>query len=523
MESTIKKYWITALGMLFLFLAFLYFLKMAIDQNWIPPLVRAMAGIVAGTACMFGGYLLFRKEKKISAEVIAGFGISLVFATFAYTSFSSAIHWSVNSLFISVLALSGIATWVSYRFNLRILMFISIFGGLMAPVVLKAGETQIMSLFLYLTIVNIASIAISTSKNWNEIRVMSFIITVINYTTYYVLFNPASWGKPFFYISSFFVVYMAGFLVASFVQKDRFLGLNLFMGVLNAINYVFWSVFIFNSFDISYAYATIIAGGLYLLIGALIYFLSGKSIVPSIIYFGMGVILLAISGGEMKSFSANGLNYAMSSAIWLSLCGLLFVTSIFTKREELKYISIGSWVILLIYWLCVAWDVKWVNWFGVSYIPFINPGALIWIALAFMGFVYSIAIEKRNPGISLTFGLISHVITGGLFTIQISNAWDAYSISVVSVNLAMSVSWAIYALSIFIWGAYKRNIIFRIFGSIVIIVTALKVFIFDLSGDSSIYKVICLAILGVTIVFIGFINQRWSQKENTNVKISDTL
>jgi uncharacterized membrane protein len=82
MKTMIKKYWITAVGMLFLFLGFVYFLKMAIDQNWIPPVARALAGIAMGFSCMFMGYLFYRKERTITAEILAGFGISLVFATF---------------------------------------------------------------------------------------------------------------------------------------------------------------------------------------------------------------------------------------------------------------------------------------------------------------------------------------------------------------------------------------------------------------------------------------------------------
>jgi uncharacterized membrane protein len=520
--ETFKKHWITSMGMLFLFLGFLYFLKMAIDQNWVPPVVRAVAGIAAGTSCMFIGFLFFKKEKITTAELLAGFGISLIFATFAYTSFSSNIHWSTNSLFICVLALTGLFTWVGYRYNLRILLCISLLGGLLAPVILKAGPEQIFALFLYLTVLNIAALFISVSKGWNEIRVMSFAITVMNYITYYVLFDPASWGKPFFYISCIFVVYMIGTIVALFRQKDNFAGLNLYLSIINAINYVFWSIFIFNQFDISYNWATILSGFIFVLTGAFIYFYSRKCIVaPAIIYFGLGILLLAISGGEMRYFSPNGINYVMSAGIWLMLAAIMFIAGIVSKKDELKYISTAGWLLLLIYWACVAWEVKWVPWFGVTYIPFINPGALIWMALAFLGFVFAAFFNQRNHGLSIGLGILSHIVVGGLLTVQITNVWQAYSVDF-SVQLALSVSWMIYALVLFLWGAYNRDTIFRVFGSVVMIFTAVKVLLFDLSGNATIYKVLCLITIGVIVLGISYINQRWNLKETSIEEISET-
>jgi uncharacterized membrane protein len=518
--ETIKKHWITSLGMLFLFLGFLYFLKMAIDQNWVPPTVRAVGGLVAGISCMFAGFLFFRKEKTNTAELLAGFGISLVFATFAYTSFSSNIHWSTNSLMISVLALTGLFTWVSYHYNLRILLCISILGGLLSPVLLKAGPEQIFALFLYLTVLNIAALFISVSKGWHEIRIMSFTITVINYITYYVLFDPSSWGKPFFYISCIFVVYMIGTIIALFRQKESFTGLNLYLSVINAMNYVFWSIFIFNQFDISYNWATIMSGFVFVLTGGFIYFYSSRSIVsPAITYFGLGILLLAISGGDMKYFSENGINYVMSTGIWLFLAAILFIAGIVSKREELKYISIAGWMLLLLYWACVAWDVKWLEWFGVPYIPFINPGAIIWMSLATLGFVFSKYFMKSIQGFSTALGVISHIVVGGLLTVQITNLWSVYDIDF-SVHLALSVSWMIYALVLFLWGAYNRDTVFRVFGSVVMVFTSVKVLLFDLSGNATIYKVLCLITLGVIVLGISYINQRWTLKETSNEKIS---
>ena len=51
---------------------------------------------------------------------------------------------------------------------------------------------------------------------------MSFAATFLIYLTYYIFFEPESWGKPFFYASSFFMVYLGGSILASLIEKDKF-------------------------------------------------------------------------------------------------------------------------------------------------------------------------------------------------------------------------------------------------------------------------------------------------------------
>ncbi len=53
--ETIKKHWITFLGIGFLFSAFLYFLKLAIDNDWINPVTRVSLGFVLGLSGVFFG------------------------------------------------------------------------------------------------------------------------------------------------------------------------------------------------------------------------------------------------------------------------------------------------------------------------------------------------------------------------------------------------------------------------------------------------------------------------------------
>lgn len=170
----------------------------------------------------------------------------------------------------------------------------------------------------------------------------------------------------------------------------------------------------------------------------------------------------------------------------------------------------------------MAWEVEWIEWFGVKYIPFLNPGALVWIALAATGFIFSRQLSEGKEEIdkeknSIIFAIASLIVVGGLFTVQIQNFWDAYDIAIIDISLTLSFSWFMYALIIFLWGAFTRNTIYKWMGSIVIGLSSLKVILWDLNGESSVYKILALLAIGLTAILIGYINNKWNTKEEIEV------
>ncbi len=527
----IKKNWIGLVGILFIFLAFLTVLKIGFDEGWIPEEAKIALGLVLGVTGLFIGYSFYKKDKKIIAEISAGLGTGILYATFAYSSFASTIQWSANTLLISMITLSVIVCFVGFKFDMRVLSNISLAGGLLTPIIIRANSEQIFLLFCYVLILNMVSIYLSVLKNWTEIRLISFVATFIVYFIYYSFFKPESWEKPFFYISSFFLVYMAGIIFSSWKTRDKFEGINLYLGILNGLNFTIWSIFILRSFHTSYAIPLIIVGFVFICASVLIYFISEGSKLPPMLYLIIGLALIAISGGDFgRLFSTKGMNFVVNALIWTFIVSVLYYISYILKEEIGILVSMAAFMIVFLYWFSNAWDVDWVEWFGVKYIPFINPGALVWIALASLGFFISISLDNLGaeskdtkikiagmpPGdYSLILAIVSHIVVGGLLTIQIENTWKAYDYKFLGVESASSFSWIVYSLVLFLWGSHTKSKVFRIFGSIVLVATTLKVLFSDLSGESTLYKAIFLLIIGLVILLIAFVNQKWEEKENS--------
>jgi uncharacterized membrane protein len=543
MMEAFKKNWITWLGILFVFLAFLYFLKLAIDEAWIPPVARVAIGLVLGVSGAFAGYWLYRKEPGRKAEAIAGFGLSLLYATFAYASFSEDILWSPNTLFISIVATTLAISWVGTQYKMRILIFMCVLGGLLTPLIIQAAESQVWLLFFYVFALNAMAIYLSATQDWKELRIMSFAVTVVIYSLYYVYFDPMSWGEPFFYLTAFFVTYFAGLLLASWYRDKDFEGLNLYLSLLNAINFAFWSIFILEQFTLAYTGPALIIGLTFIAAGAFIYRLSARAqsthritvhqMVAPLLYAVLGVVVIAIAVNDLgHHYTVAGMHYVISTAIWLFLIVLFFAAGHLVKSRAAQQISLAAWGILMLYWYSNAWSVEWVNWFGVRFIPFLNPGALVWMALAASGFIMSrllgrYAMEEEaaagdayylKKG-SLAMAIASHVVVGGLLTVQVQNIWEAYEVAFITLNLSLSIVWMVYALLLFIWGAFTKVMVFRLLGTLVLLATSIKIFFWDLSQATSIQKVVFLLIAGGLTLLIAWVNKRWSTAQATDEKV----
>lgn len=517
MKDLIKNNWINGLGILFIFTAFLYFLKVAIDYGWFPPEVRAASGLAIGASSLFIGFKLYKKNNNPFSEIVSGLGIATIFATLSYISFSESISWSHNAMLISTIALSAFTSYFAVKMNMRILYITATIGALITPLVLKASDTQDLMLFIYLLVINISVLYISATKKWHELKIISFISSILIYTTYYILFDPIQWGRPFFYISSFFLVYTISSVIETWKSDKNELGLNQYLDLMNAINFVFWSNFILTQFDIPHTLPMIIVGVIFLSIGSLKYFLKDKKLeLGNSAYLSLGIIVMAIACSDTGLLLTNGINYVVNSAIWLILILALFIFGKQLKNFPIILTAYGSFLVLVIYWYVVSWDVEWISVFGIKYIPFLNLGALIWIGLAFLGFYFS-KFESNHEltsnyfdkkTLSTLLATLGHIIVGGLLTVQIVNLWTAYDISFIKLHLATSICWIIYALTIYLWSNYSNNKIFKYLGGAVLGITSLKIFIFDLSGTATFQKVIFLAIVGVLILIIGKIDTK---------------
>lgn len=239
----LKQNALTVIGIFTLVLGIGYFVKYAIDRNWIGENTRVGIGFFTGAVIITTGHFL-RKNYTVFSSIITGGGIAVLYFTITiayreYQFFSQTVAFSITSL----ITLISIA--LSYYYKSEILIIFSLFGGLLAPLMISNGESNYVFLFTYLTVLNIGMLAITFLKNWKSVGWISFIFTTI-YLSYWSFDKPQMIGICFYLIA--YIIFYA-FALQHYILKNMLQTFDILMLVLINLSSVIGIVYIFNSLE----------------------------------------------------------------------------------------------------------------------------------------------------------------------------------------------------------------------------------------------------------------------------------
>jgi len=517
-----KKHWTTALGALFVLASFITLLKYCSDQGWLTDPIKIGAGLLAGAAAGAAGIGLHKRggnNLALAGEIGAGLGAAVWYATSSYAGIYTTMWEPMTVLVVMTVITIAMAAY-AYMNNSRMLMNVALAGAMIAPLVMKPDTDQVLQLFLYLLVMNTVVFAVSITKQWAELRWAAFGFTWLLYAVYYVHFDPISdswWSMPMRYLIAAFVFYLIAFYAAAWRTKSRFLSTDIYVSFANTVMFGAWAAGLLESRS-EMTVLMLAVGAAYGMLAFLLYRMkapASASVAAGHIHMAFGGIALLIGASGLGSGSA----YRPLAAVflWMSVAAIAALLSRKLRNDWLLAGGTFIWLATGMYWFGNAWDVPRLNPLGGTYLPFVNGGALAWIGLAALGFYMSkytryVSLDKDSSAIiAVLYAVVGHMIVGGLLTIQIIDLFEEYEWSG-SVNLFLSVVWAVHALLLFLWGAYSSQRIFRWFGSIALVIVAAKAILLDLSGESSLLKIIVFLLLGAISLCISWINAQWSGK-----------
>jgi len=79
-------------------------------------------------------------------------------------------------------------------------------------------------------------------------------------------------------------------------------------------------------------------------------------------------------------------------------------------------------------------------------------------------------------------------------------------------QVGLSVLWTLYAAAVLAWGFLRRSAPLR-YGALGLLgLTIFKVFVVDLASVKTLYRMLSFLLLGVVLLFVGFLYQRMSRE-----------
>ncbi len=165
------------IGIAVLVLGISFFVKYAIDNDWINEAGRVIVGFVSGGILTGIAHYIRNKYRSFSSVLIGG-GLTVFYFTTAY-AFHQYHLVGQQPAFIIMVVISAFAVILSLYYGRQELAIIATIGGFITPFLVASGEGNYIALFTYLGILNTALTVLAWFKKWPAINSIALIFTTL--------------------------------------------------------------------------------------------------------------------------------------------------------------------------------------------------------------------------------------------------------------------------------------------------------------------------------------------------------
>jgi uncharacterized membrane protein len=422
LEKFIGENLISKIGIGILVIAIGFFVKYAIDKNWVGETGRVGIGVLCGGILIALAHRM-RNSYRAFSSVLAGGGLAALYftITLAYRQFHL---FSQPTSFAVMIAITAFAAVLSLLYNKQELAVIALVGGFTSPLLVSSGSGNYITLFSYLAVLNIGILVMAWYKSWRLLNLLAFVFTVLFFGTW-LLFNadmdaPSVARNAFIFATIFYLLFFAINIAHNIKERKQFIASD--FGILLANTVLFFSVGIYcmkGTWWEGYRGFFSAALGLFNLAASYFFFRKQK-VDTNILYLLIGITLSFVSLTAPLQLHGNHI-----TLFWATEAVLLYW--LFTK-SKIVLIEIASLIVWILMIASLLWD--WAAIYGevTEQLPILaNRGFVttLFSALAtgLLGFIHSkwnqALIQSNRPteygsGWLFTVAIALTYIAGGL-------------------------------------------------------------------------------------------------------------
>jgi uncharacterized membrane protein len=178
-EKFIGENLINKIGISILVIGIAFFVKYAIDQEWINKVGRVCIGLFCGVVLTWLANRL-RKNYHAFSSVLVGGSLAIFYFTIAF-AFHQYQLISQGAAFGIMVIITVFAVLISILYDRVELGILATVGGFITPFLVSNGDGNWLVLFTYLSILNAGLIVLAYHKRWRVINFIAFFFTQIIY------------------------------------------------------------------------------------------------------------------------------------------------------------------------------------------------------------------------------------------------------------------------------------------------------------------------------------------------------
>lgn len=384
LEKFIGENLANKIGIAILVLSIAYFVKYAIDSNWIGPAGRVGIGVLCGAIIIAFAHRL-RNTYKAFSSVLVGGGVAVFYftITLAYHQFQL---FSQPVAFVILIIITIFAVALSLLYNRQELAVIALIGGLGSPFMVSTGHANYQALFIYLLILNVGLLVIAYFKAWRILNISAFALTSIIVAGVMYAISEAGYLLTFIYATIFYLLFFAINIANNIRENKRFVHSDFAILLINTSLYFAAGLFLLTSMQHEELRGLFCAGLAFINLILSYILLKNKHIDKNVLYLLIGITLSFISLTAPIQLQGNYI-----TLFWASECVILYWLYLKSDIKLTKLAAILVWFAMLISLL-----IDWIDIYSGadSYQVILNKGFLTSLYTAIASFLMFLFVKK---------------------------------------------------------------------------------------------------------------------------------
>lgn len=293
LEKFIGENLINKIGIAILVLTIGFFVKFAIDNNWIGPVGRVGVGVLCGAILVVIAHRL-RKNYKAFSSVLVGGGLAVFYFTITL-AFHQFHLFGQTAAFIILIGITVFAVVLSMLYDRQELAIIALIGGFSSPFMVSTGQANYSALFIYLAILNAGLLVIAYNKLWRILNIVSFGLTVVVYASVLYTLSAATYHIGFWFGTLFYLMYFCINIAYNVRQGKSFVASDFSILLINTALYFAAGLYLLTqmNLDLYRGLFSAALGALNLVLSYILF--RNKKADTNVLYLLIGITLTLIS------------------------------------------------------------------------------------------------------------------------------------------------------------------------------------------------------------------------------------
>jgi uncharacterized membrane protein len=526
-ETMVGGSWFNWIGIIALTFGVAFFLKYTFESELIGHTGRVMLGALGGLALLGAGEWLRRRGRMQQySHVLSGGGILILYlSVYAAREFYRLIEQ--QPAFLLMTLVTAAAVLLAARNDALPIAVLGLIGGFLTPALLATGQDNQPALFTYIALLDAGVLALAYFKGWRALNFMAFGATVLVFLTWgLAYYSPPKLWLTVFFLTLFFLLFSLLAVVHNVLAQRAARWFDILLITLNATFY-FGACYLLLK-DAGYLLGL---GSLAVSVTAffmLLFFVAwsrhraDRLLVYS--YLGAAITFLTMAVGIQLRQQWVTMGWAMEG-LMLTWVGLR------ARQSAPRHAALVVFVIAILHWL--GGDVPdFAFRAGDAFVPLLNRRAMscavLVATLLGSAWLYRRAggevAERERAGLSAFFVLTSNLLAIALLTFDASDYFERSRAGVApdratelrrlddARQFSLSIIWAVYGGAMLAYGRWQGSRTLRLTALVLLTLTTVKVFFWDLASLERVYRIISFIVLGAILLAVSYLYQRSQQQ-----------